>query len=504
MCGRGSDTVLALCYLVGMTCEPVRIGRLKSSTIRVAAIAATVLVILGAGQLAAASPLPASATPASATAQDAGAEVTLALAAPSHGATVADTTQLDFTGTNLQTVKVYRGATKVATAIVTANGTAATAQLDTMKFKDGPLLLRAVGQGGRSGKSSAVATLRVVVGNARADHHLPGYKLVFRDEFGGTDLDRSTWCTRYQFDGGAPVQIPDSTCLGRDPVTGATLGTLDTLGGDGTSQGQESQVYRDFNKDGRKMHTVQDGYLALHATATRLDQPFLKYESAMIRSKDEFRPTAHHPLYLTARVKQPDVLGTWPAFWLASGYGDGHVRPPWPPEIDILEGPLNNSGQYANVLHVAVQSYGCDGPCPQGPFDFTFADPDFDTEWSDYHAAESLKEKWIEVGLEWHPDHVCWYLDGLKFACQLYKWVANAGPESTTPATVLLNLAVGGPWAGADGVDDAKFPTEYDIDHVRVYRGQVLAAQGSGERYRPGRSSTLNAEVAAGTSEGAA
>jgi Glycosyl hydrolases family 16 len=308
------------------------------------------------------------------------------------------------------------------------------------------------------------------VGNPRSDHHLRGYKLVFRDEFGGKHLDRSTWCTRYQFDGGAPVQVPDPTCLGRDPVTGATLGTLDTLGGDGTSQGQESQVYRDFNRDGRKMHTVQHGYLSLHATATRLDQPFLKYESAMIRSKREFRPTTRHPLYLTARVRQPDVLGTWPAFWLASGYGDGHVRPPWPPEIDILEGPLNDSGQYANVLHVAVHSYGCDGPCPQGPFDFTFAAENFDTTWSDYHASESLKDTWIEVGLEWHPDHVCWYLDGLKFACQLYKWVANAGPESTTPATVLLNLAVGGPWAGADGVDDAKFPTRYDIDHVRVYR----------------------------------
>jgi beta-glucanase (GH16 family) len=237
-----------------------------------------------------------------------------------------------------------------------------------------------------------------------------------------------------------------------------------------TKQGQESEVYRDFNKDGLKMHTQQDGYLALHATATRLDQPFLKYESAMIRSKSEFLPTADHPLYLTARLKQPDVLGTWPAFWLAGGLGDGHVRPPWPPEIDILEGPLNNSGQYANVMHTAVQSYGCDGPCPQGPFGYTYSDPDFDTRWGDYHAAESLKSKWIEVGLEWYPDHACWYLDGLKLSCQQYKWVANAGPEDTTPATVLLNLGIGGPWAGADGVADARFPTEYDIDHVRIYR----------------------------------
>lgn len=318
--------------------------------------------------------------------------------------------------------------------------------------------------------SSTAQTRTSPVSSSHTDHHLPGYKLVFGDEFGGHKLDRSLWCTRYQFDGGPDLEMADSACLGRDPVTGATLGTLDTLGGDGTSQGQESEVYRDVNKDGMQLHTVQHGYLSLHATATRLDQPYLKYESAMIRSKREFQPTSSHPLYLTARLRQPDVLGSWPAFWLASGYGDGHVRPPWPPEIDILEGPLNNSGQYANVFHTGVQSYGCDGPCPQGPFGYTYSDPDFDTTWGDYHAAESLKNIWIEVGLEWYPDHACWYLDGLKMSCQLYKWVANAGPESTTPATVLLNLAVGGPWAGADGVDDAAFPTEFDIDHVRIYR----------------------------------
>lgn len=361
-------------------------------------------------------------------------------------------------------MKVYRGLRPVATATVTPDGTAARALLDTTRFGDGPLLLTA-----RAG--SAVAPLLVRVGNAHADHHLSGYRLISHDEFGGTALDRSLWCTRYQYDGGPALEVPDGKCLGEDPATGKTLGTLDTLGGDGTAQGQESEVYRDVNADGAATHTEQDGYLALHATKTRADQPFLKYESAMIRSKREYQPTAGHPLYLTARVKQPDVLGTWPAFWLAGGYGDGHIRPPWPPEIDILEGPYNDSGQYANVMHTAVQSYGCEGPCPQGPFDYSYSAPGFDTGFGDYHAASSLRSKWLEVGLEWYTDHACWYLDGTKLACQHYTWVANeGGQKDTNPASVLLNLAVGGPWAGADGVDDAKFPAEYDIDHVRIYR----------------------------------
>ena len=70
----------------------------------------------------------------------------------------------------------------------------------------------------------------------------------------------------------------------------------------------------------------------------------------MIRSKREFQPTAEHPLYLTARVRLPDVIGTWPAFWLGGGFGDGHIRPPWPPEIDISRAVSTAAGNNANMM----------------------------------------------------------------------------------------------------------------------------------------------------------
>ncbi|SDZ61994.1 Glycosyl hydrolases family 16 [Asanoa ishikariensis] len=435
-------------------------GRSRGRPLRaLLAAAGAAALVLGAAQ-------PASAAP----------RVTLAVAAPTSGSTVHDTTELRFTGTNLATVRVYRLAHLVATATVTADGTAATSQVDTTAFRDGPVVLSALAWGRGSLLPRASATLLVRVGNATADQHPAGYKLVYGDEFAGRALDRDKWCTRYMYDGGTESAAEqakiDPSCLGRDPVTGTTLGTLDTLGGNGTAPGQEAQVYRDVNAGGKRMHTVQDGYLSLHATATRLDQPYLKYESAMIRSKREFLPTVSHPLYLTTRVRLPDVLGSWPAFWLAGGYGDGHVRPPWPPEIDILEAPYNKGGNGADVLWTAVQTYYDhdefpDGP-PQGPVRTTYAHPSFDG--NAFHADSSIRVRWIEVAAEWTPTSVCWYLDGLKFACKDYKWVANAGPQDTTPATLLLNLAVGGPWAGADGVDTTKFPMTYDIDHVRVYR----------------------------------
>ncbi|MET0284651.1 MAG: hypothetical protein ABW352_09285, partial [Polyangiales bacterium] len=48
-----------------------------------------------------------------------------------------------------------------------------------------------------------------------------------------------------------------------------------------------------------------------------------------------------------------------------------------------------------------------------------------------------------------------------------YKWVDNDG-KLAGPAHVLLNLAVGGPWAGRFGIQDKLFPQQFTIDYVRV------------------------------------
>jgi beta-glucanase (GH16 family) len=107
---------------------------------------------------------------------------------------------------------------------------------------------------------------------------------------------------------------------------------------------------------------------------------------------------------------------------------------------------------------------------PQGPVSNTYVHPtQFDGD--SFVAADSLRDVWIEVALEWHADHACWYADGLKFRCTNYTWVSGDGPQDTNPATVLLNYAVGGPWAGSGGVEAGKLAANtYDVDHVRVYQ----------------------------------
>ena len=40
------------------------------------------------------------------------------------------------------------------------------------------------------------------------------------------------------------------------------------------------------------------------------------------------------------------------------------------------------------------------------------------------------------------------------------------------PFHVLLNIAVGGTWGGAHGVDETIWPQRMEIDYVRVYQKQ--------------------------------
>lgn len=486
---------------------------------------------------------------------------TLSLESPQPRSVVADTTEFVFSGTDLDTVVLYWHGQRIASGEVDASGTAALAVVDTVPLGDGVHALRAVGYGPSHRGQRAVEVFTVKVDNAHADGHPDGARLVFADEFSGDELDRNTWCTRYQFweptsqPAQAELAATDPACYrvvplgdthkasttnilnqykaeaaeaaasGEDAIASwyderfaqiaANMGVADngdgtydftdahdpaygfhdTLGGfdirpaPGAPQWelpQEEEVYRDVTSDGDPTHTVQDGYLSMVATHTRQEAPVLQYESAMIRSQAEFLPTWDDPLYITARVRAPEVLGTFPAVWLINGFGDGTTPIGWPPEIDVYEGPYNNDGtfptggQFANQYHVGLVDYLCEDACgPVTWFDYgdvlgETADDTvgFDTTYHDWHADGPLVGQWVEVGLAWYQDRVCFYADGAKFACATYRWGlpgTDADGPLANPATLILNHAFGGRWGGANGEEVDKLPASFDVDHVRVY-----------------------------------
>jgi hypothetical protein len=387
---------------------------------------------------------------------------------PAGGATISGTTTLLFRGTSMVNVEVFRDGKFVTRATVSNAGQMAMATLDTSTLPKGSVTLTAHAWNSAAGKpftsdgdagsrsfvvGGTAAPVQSTAAPVQGDTHPAGYTLVLADEFDGGTLDRSRWCTRYVYGGGSALQVPDAACQKNGD------GTLDFLN-------DEQQRYVDRNRLGEIMHKLGGGVLSLRGTRTRTDDSYATYEAAMIRSKQTFRPTQTRSYYMTTRVRLPSVIGTWPAFWLnPDRLPDGSTR--WPPEIDILEAPLNGVEDRVEMLHQGTIIRGMQ--TASGKTEYTYSDPKFDRRFGNYLAPSSLRDRWIEVSAEWTFTSVCFFVDGLKTACQSFRWVENSG-ATAAPAHVLLNLAIGGPnWAGRHGIDASRFPTSADVDFVRIY-----------------------------------
>lgn len=291
---------------------------------------------------------------------------------------------------------------------------------------------------------------------ALGDRPLGYDALFFGDEFDGNSLDRSKWCTRYDYGGGPPLQVPDGECTKFN-----AMGVLDY------ANASEEQRYRDFNEWGWPLHVVSDGTIKLLATKSLTTSWYAKYEAAALRGKKVFKPDWQTSYFVTARIKLPDVKGTWPSLWLNPSLEPYGIAQ-WPPEIDVFEAPLNRVEETRNSLVQTVQGSGAQ-------WDWNWSnrywdtDPNYNTQWNTYHGNENLRDRWLVVSAEWTAGHVCFYIDSLKTNCQKYRWITN-GYQEANPASLLINLAIGGPWAGRYGVEDEKFPTQFELDWVRIYR----------------------------------
>lgn len=154
--------------------------------------------------------------------------------------------------------------------------------------------------------------------------------------------------------------------------------------------------------------------------------------------------------YFESRLKVPKGKGTWPAFWMLPKDFKN-----WPEdgEIDIME----HVGYDPNVIHCTVHT---------GKYNHSIGTqvgknikvPTADTEFHIY-------------AVEWTKDYIKGFVDG-----EAYFTFKNdhQGDKKTWPFDAAfylkLNLAWGGDWGGAQGVDESALPATYEIDYVRVYQ----------------------------------
>ncbi|HYP86649.1 MAG TPA: family 16 glycosylhydrolase, partial [Polyangiaceae bacterium] len=134
-----------------------------------------------------------------------------------------------------------------------------------------------------------------------------------------------------------------------------------------------------------------------------------------------------------------------------------------PPEIDFFEFVNNGKDDKINEIHSAATKD------PAAATRFSYEHPSFWRSVQKYRAPFNFNDGFHTIGAEWTKDDFSIYVDGLKIYTRNFRWVYNDGSQAG-PAHILLNLAIGGQWAGRYGIDDSAFPQALAIDWVRVYQ----------------------------------
>jgi beta-glucanase (GH16 family) len=152
---------------------------------------------------------------------------------------------------------------------------------------------------------------------------------------------------------------------------------------------------------------------------------------------------------IEARMKMPQGIGTWPAFWMLGG--DLIEGVPWPEcgEIDIMEYRGDVSERMTSALH---------GPnTPKGSgLGTTFLS--YAPLSADYHT----------YAIEWRKNSIDFIVDGEITGRYTSKDTGTRGWVFNQEFFLILNLAVGGTYAGEE-IDPEMNQAEFKVDYIRYY-----------------------------------
>jgi beta-glucanase (GH16 family) len=154
------------------------------------------------------------------------------------------------------------------------------------------------------------------------------------------------------------------------------------------------------------------------------------------------------------RLIVPGFRGIFPAFWMIpSDQGGG-----WPAfgELDVMEHFGFDPGIIRQTMHCAAHAV------PQ-PVQISDTLPDCSTNYHVYR-------------MDWYKDSIVFYIDDKKTLS--YKETQDyAHWPYTKPFYMILQIPVGGSFAGQKGIDDSQFPTKMVVDYVRYYEWGVVPVQ---------------------------
>ena len=210
---------------------------------------------------------------------------------------------------------------------------------------------------------------------------------------------------------------------------------------------QELQYYKKACPENVSVH---DG--ALHITARKEPCGENPYTSTRLISRADWTYGRFE-----IRAKLPSGRETWPAIWMMPrnlGYGE------WPDcgEIDIME----HVGYHQNFIHASIHTGAFNHPN--------------NTQKTAILEKDGVSEAFHTYALEWAPHRLRFLLDDVCYLEYIPEehcaQVTAAEWPFDEPFYLILNIAVGGGWGGAEGVDDSIFPQEMQVEYVRGYRSE--------------------------------
>ena len=240
-----------------------------------------------------------------------------------------------------------------------------------------------------------------------------GYKLVWSDEFSGSGLpDPKKW-------------------------------TYDTRGNKEFWWHNERQYYSAGRPENAR---VEDGHLTIEVRKETLpdakDWIGQEYSSARLRTAGR---AAWQYGFFDVRAKLACGRGAWPAIWLLSETGQ------WPRdgEIDIMEQVGHEPGKIHATLHSSTK------------------------ETMEGHAnIPNTCGAYHNYQLDWRKDGMTFFVDGNPI------YTVQKGDRSydSWPFDhrfyLILNVTVGGAWGAQKGIDPEAFPSQMNVDYVRVYQAK--------------------------------
>ncbi len=240
------------------------------------------------------------------------------------------------------------------------------------------------------------------------------WNLVWADEFDGTAVDTSKW-------------------------------TFDI--GDWGWGNFESQYYTDNKPENAR---IEEGNLIIEAHKNKNNE---KWTSARLttRGKVSFKYGK-----IEFKAKVPIDRGNWAAGWtLGDSYVD-EISWPYCGEIDILESVAfeRDTIKDTGVAHASVHSRA---------YYFKIGN-----QVSSAVPIPNMENSFHTYTLEWTPTYIHIFFNGVQYFTYNKTDVENAWPFDI-PQNIILNLAMGGGWGGAKGIDDTITTQKFIIDYVRVY-----------------------------------